>query len=140
MTANTKPNRFELRDVAGHTRIIYDTSGVDGRPHLDYTDQQLHRSYAGKEIGVLPSEIGTLVSVTLEEVPDEHTVTLTLLVPAVNLQDRQATIDTAAILTTQRTGIGGPALVRGALQTYRVLTLRGTASLVAFLGSGFSTR
>ena len=87
-----QPNHFDLQDMAGHTHIIYSTSGVDGRPHLDYTDPRLHRSYAGKEIRVLPSEIGALVSVDLEQVPDLHTITLTLLVPTINLRTTRASL------------------------------------------------
>jgi hypothetical protein len=127
-----QPDLFDLSDAASQIQITYATSGVDGRPHLDYTDRRLQRSYVGAAIRVLRSEIGTLVSVTLEQVPDLHTITLTLLLPAINLQGTRATIGTEAILTTQRTSIGGPALVQGTLQTYRVLRLQGTARLVEF--------
>ncbi len=127
-----QPNIFDLKDAANHVHITYSTSGVDGRAHLGYTDPKLQRSFTGKEIRVLPSEIGALVSVTLDQAPDLHTITLTLLVPAINLQMTRAGISTKAILTTQHTSIGGPALVKGALQTYKVLTLQGTASVVLF--------
>jgi hypothetical protein len=127
-----QPNLFDLKDAANHVHITYSTSGVDGRAHLGYTDPRLNRAFTGKEIRVMPSEIGTLVSVTLDQVPDLHTITLTLLVPAINLGPAQTTFSTKAILTTQHTSIGGPALVKGALQTYQVLTLQGTARVVLF--------
>jgi hypothetical protein len=127
-----QPNLFDLHDAANHTQITYSTSGMDGRPHLNYTDPRLHHSFSGKEIRVVPSEIGTQVSVTLEQVPDLHTITLTLLVPAINMRTAHATLSTNAIFTTQHTSIGGPALVKGVLQTYQVLTLQGTARVVVF--------
>jgi hypothetical protein len=127
-----QPNLFDLKDAAHHVHITFSTSGIDGRAHLRYSDPRLNRAFTGKEIRTVPSEIGTLVSVTLEQVPDLHTLTLTLLVPAINLKSAQTGFSTKAILTTQHTSIGGPSLVKGALQTYQVLTLQGTARVVLF--------
>ena len=47
--------------------------------------------------------------VTLEVVADSRTVTLTLVVPAINLgQETEIQFTTAAIETTNHTTIGGP--------------------------------
>jgi hypothetical protein len=74
-----------------------------------------------------------LITVTLEVIPDLHTLTLTLLVPQINLDEgNESSFSTQAILTTHRTSIGGPNLVKGPLQTYEVVALEGTARLVAF--------
>jgi hypothetical protein len=75
-----------------------------------------------------------LITVTLEVVPDLHTLSLTLLVPQINLGDAGAAsaFSTLAIMTTHLTSIGGPDLVRGPLQTYEEVTLSGMARLVEF--------
>ncbi|MBC6420508.1 MAG: hypothetical protein GDA43_12725 [Hormoscilla sp. SP5CHS1] len=69
---------------------------------------------------------------TIEQIPDLRIVILTLIVPAVNLPTnrRQIPIKTIAIETTNATSIGGPALVKGPLQTYQILELEGTARFV----------
>ena len=60
-------------------------------------------------------------------------LTVSLLVPQINLNDGdESPLSTPAILTTHRTSIGGPGLVEGQVQTYEVVALEGTASLVAF--------
>jgi hypothetical protein len=121
-----QPNHFELTGAG--VRIVYDTNSLAGRPQLTYQDQQ----FTGSAIRVLASEIGQLVTVTVETVPDVRTVTLTLLVPTINTTGAATFFRTRAILTTKRTSIGGPQLVKGALQSYRVLALSGTAQVVAF--------
>lgn len=60
-------------------------------------------------------------------------LTVSLLVPQINLNEGdESPLSTPAILTTHRTSIGGPGLVEGQVQTYEVVALEGTASLVAF--------
>ena len=57
-----------------------------------------------------------------------------LVLPTVNLDDsKTAKIRTFAVLATHRTSVGGPDLVDGQLQTYKTVSLRGTASQVALL-------
>ena len=73
-----------------------------------------------------------MVTVTLETVPDLHTITLTLIVPDINLSDCATEFKTIVICTTHKTSIGGPNLIKGALQTYEVIELQGTASSVVF--------
>jgi hypothetical protein len=69
----------------------------------------------------------------LEVVPDLHTLTLSVLIPQINLKGgTQSPLSTFAILTTHLRSIGGPGLVEGPLQTYEVVALEGTASLVEF--------
>lgn len=77
--------------------------------------------------------LGTLVTVTLETVPDLHTVTATLVLPDLGgLSGPVTHFGTFLVLTENRTSIGGPALVTGALQRYTVVKGRGTAQEVAF--------
>jgi hypothetical protein len=71
---------------------------------------------------------GWLLTVMVEAIADAQTVTLTLLLPAVNLTDADAEISTVAIITTHPTSIAGPALVEGPLQYYQMVPLTGTVS------------
>lgn len=73
------------------------------------------------------------VAVTLETVPDLHTVTATLVLPDLGgLSGPVTHFGTFLVLTENRTSIGGPALVTGALQRDTVVKGRGTAQEVAF--------
>lgn len=122
-----EPNTFELG--AYSTRITYATS-LGGQPQLHVENGGQVRDFGGAEIRCAVAEIGSLVSVTLESIPDLHVVTMTLVIPAVNLHDDEASFETHAIFTTHRTSIGGPALVQGPLHTYEVRALRGVARFV----------
>ncbi len=127
-----EPNLFDLRGKFTH--INYSTTSIAGIPQLSYRKLGTTLNFSGDEIRVVETEIGKLVTVTIEAVPDLQTVTLTLLIPTINLpkEDTEISIDTKAIITTERTSIGGPSLVIGQLQTYRIFSLRGTASFVFF--------
>lgn len=121
-------NHYELE--SGTIRISYSATSIAGVPILSYQDGQNQRSFRGDEIQKSDSELGTQVTVTLEAVPDLHTVTLTLLLPMVNLRGQAAEVDAVAIRTTHRTSIAGPRLVNGALQSYEPLRLCGQASAI----------
>ncbi len=135
MTAGTsrhprEPNTFEFG--AYSTRITYATTSISGQPLLHVENGGQTRDFAGAEIRRAVTEIGSLVSVTLESIPDLHVVTMTLVVPAVNLHDDEAPFNTHAIFTTHRTSIGGPALVQGPLHTYEVRAFRGVARFLVY--------
>lgn len=128
---STQPNLFEL--AGEYTQITYSTTSITGQPQFNYQDQQRDVNVAGDDIRSLETEIGTLVTVTLEVIPDLHTLTVTLLVPQINLDvGNEGPLSTLTVLTTHRTSIGGPGLVEGQLQTYESVALEGTARLVAF--------
>jgi hypothetical protein len=126
----TEPNLYELNGA--ETQITYSTSSISGQPLFHYKDARHDVNVSGTEIRTQKSEIGRLITATIEQVPDLQTVTVTLLLPTINLEGTFISFRTKAILTTQRTSIGGPKLVKGALQSYRVLSLRGKARLVDF--------
>ncbi|MGI9000324.1 MAG: hypothetical protein ACR2GH_01520 [Pseudonocardia sp.] len=126
-----EPNSYEL-SCDGVT-LNYSTSSFDGSPRLSFRDAERDLNFSGAEIGTRATDLGTEVTVTLEVVFDARTVTLTLLVPAINLGEAQEVeFATVAIETTNLTTIGGPALITGPLQTYRVIELTGTAKSVQF--------
>lgn len=105
------------------------------REFLDYRDEQRELTFSGEkgEIDSLESKIGKLITVRLED-SDSHTLTLTLLLPKINLRRQESSaatpensFETLAIKTKHLTSIGGPALIQGPLQTYEVLLLQGVA-------------
>ncbi|CCF84894.1 hypothetical protein [Nitrolancea hollandica] len=134
-SAAEEPHLFELQGI--DTEITYSTSSFAGPPQLSYrgpglsTGQQLERSFSGDEIRVREQEIGRLVTVTLEAIPDADTLTLTLLVPAFRLDGTESPCSTVAILTTHRGSIA-PQTLMGQLQSFQALELTGTASRVFF--------
>ena len=128
-----EPNLFVLQGVEQKYRdvnITYSTTGFIGQPILNYEDSNGTRSFIGDEIRTQETEIGTTVTVTLEAVPDLRVVTLTLLVPEINLDGSPREFETIAIRTTHKTTIGGPGLIKGAVQSYEVIDLNGTARCV----------
>jgi hypothetical protein len=89
--------------------------------------------FQGDEIHQIDTEIGQQVTVIIEQISDLRTVTFTLLLPTINLDERESRFfRTIGIITTHRTSIGGPDPVKGTLQTYRLKELKGTAQLVDF--------
>jgi hypothetical protein len=129
MTDLKEPNRYELsRD---DIELTYSTTSIDGSARFSFRDAGRKFDFSGEQIRTRATDLGTEMTVTLENIPDAQTVTLTLLVPAINLgQKRESQFDTAAIETTNHTTIAGPKLVTGPLQTYRVIELHGTAKIV----------
>jgi hypothetical protein len=128
-TATRQANLFELK--CDSVSIPYSTSSFAGPPQLSYTGPEGTLSFSGNEIETLPSAIGTEVTVTLDLVPDLHTIALTLLLAAFNLPaDGDTEFDTLAIKTTHLDTIAGPP--QGASQTYEAVALHGTARSVDF--------
>ncbi|MCB0189579.1 MAG: hypothetical protein KDE31_35145 [Caldilineaceae bacterium] len=79
-------NQFALRSEK--VEVFYDTTSVSGQPLFSYRDDCFDRSFKGKEIRAEEAEVGHLITVTLEVVSDERTVTFTLIVPTVNLDEQ----------------------------------------------------
>ncbi len=130
VTASVQPNHFVITGAG--IKITYSTTSLNGLPLLTYKDQQRNLTFQGDEIRQSDTEIGQQITVTIDEIPDLQTVTFTLLLPDINLDEPEVHFQTIGILTTGRTSIGGPDLVKGALQTYRLKNLKGTAQLFVF--------
>lgn len=129
-----EPNLFQLKGEK--IQINYQSTGFVGAAQLTYTDDQGSRTFSGDEVRSQESEIGLMVSVTLQLNPDSQIVILSLLVPSIKLGEQPAKIKTLAIKTTKRSGF--LALQPGALQSYSTIPLEGTASLVDFLAPASS--
>jgi hypothetical protein len=127
-TITQTANLFELR---GDVRVTYSTTSFTGKAQLTYSGPEGKLSFTGDEIRSASTALGTEVTVVLDSAPDLHTITFTLLLPAIKLgSDREAKFQTVAIKTTNHTTIAGPPV--GPEQTYETLELRGVAQSVAF--------
>jgi hypothetical protein len=128
-TATKQANLFEL-SCAG-IDVTYSTSSFAGPPQFSYSGPEGELSFSGDEIETLSSALGTEVTVTLDSVPDLHTITLTLLLPSFKLPaSGESAFDTLAIKTTHLTTIAGPP--EGPGEMYEAIALHGVAKSVDF--------
>jgi hypothetical protein len=128
-----EPNQFVLQGIGHHhrdTHISYSTTSITGKPIFNYKDSKGAHNFTGDGIRTQNTEIGMMVTVLLEAVPDFHVITLTLLVPTINLDGSARKFKTIAIQTTSKDTIAGESLVKGAVQSYEVIDLQGTANSV----------
>jgi hypothetical protein len=125
-----EPNQYELS--GGDLSIQYSTTSAAGVPLFSFQHRGVRKSYRGDVIREVSTEIGRLVTVTVDQVADLHTITLTLLVPGMNLDCNDGSMQTFALFTTSLTSIGGPRLVRGQLTRYERIELAGRAQLVVY--------
>ena len=128
-----EPNKFDLHGIGYmcmDTQISYTTTSLTGKPTFNYTDLKGTHNFTGDGIRTQKTEIGMLVTVLLEAVPDFHAMTLTLLVPTINLDGSARKFKTIAIQTTSKDTIAGESLVKGTVQSYEVVDFQGTANSV----------
>ena len=113
-------------------QVTFSSTSITGQPQLSYRDYNLHLNFVGEEIDILDTQIGQLITVTLETIPDLRTVTFTLILPTVNVMRQSAGIRVSVpgIRTITHTTIAGPGL--GAEKTYAIVNLEGTAQFVEF--------
>ena len=129
MARKATANLFEVS--GGATSITYSTTTITGKPSFHYQDANRDVTVDGPDIRTKRTELGTLVTVDVDVVNDGPTTSVTLLVPTVNLADAtERKLRTVAIVTTSANTIGGPGLVVGQVQSYKSVTLRGTARAV----------
>lgn len=133
MAQVNQPNTFEVKGK--RYSVTYASTSINGEPTLTctYGDSNSH-SFRGKDIRRLDTEIGQQVTVTLKEDADRQKITLTLLIPAINLglDEHEMPFTTSLIITTHHTSLGGPQLVKGALQLYYVEEMKGTARTIHY--------
>ncbi|MFL9455775.1 MULTISPECIES: DUF6174 domain-containing protein [Nostocales] len=125
---SSRANIFKLSGA--FVEVTYSDTSILGGPQLNYRDNNINRTFMGEAIRVRETELGQLITVTLEAVPDLRTVTFTLILPLVKLNTVSETIRirVPSITTTTRTTIAGPGA--GAEKTYKAIDLRGTAQFV----------
>ncbi|WP_225410259.1 hypothetical protein [Stigmatella hybrida] len=123
-TANT----FAVRNR--RISVTFSATSITGEPLLHYRDGQREVSARGDDIRQAETEIGTLVSITLEPDADAGALLFTVLIPRVSLAAALSSqaLSTVGFLTRSRLPPRLPANVQ--LQTYEVEALKGTATFV----------
>jgi hypothetical protein len=122
--ANQSANHFTLSGGGVKGTVV--TAGFAGEAVIDITVD-------GKQATapeLVDTQNGFEVSAVVEQVPDSHTVRLTLLLPHVNLEQKAMRFTGAGILTTARTTIAGESLVDGVVHRYETRSVAGTAEAV----------
>jgi hypothetical protein len=108
-TGAVTPNLFTFMGRQCDVQVVWSTTSITGKPQLSYHDATRDVSATGDEISVERGPLGTLVTITIETVPDLHTVTATLAVPDLGGRSDPITrFRTFVVLTTNRASIGGP--------------------------------
>jgi hypothetical protein len=114
---------FEGKGVSGSV----DTTSITGQPIASVTVDGVE----GSDAVIETWRLGLTATMHLDGSPDLFTRSVTVVVPQVNVDgtDGEA-FEGLAIVVRRRTSIGGPGLVQGAIETYDVRTVNGTASSV----------
>jgi hypothetical protein len=128
MQGFTRANLFELNGNLIH--VTYSSTSILGGPLLSYRDDQRSLSFKGDEIRIQNTELGELITVTLETIPDLKTVLFSILLPVVTVMPQSSgiRIKVPGITTTNPTTIAGPP--PGPQQLYSLVNLRGTAQFI----------
>jgi hypothetical protein len=135
--ANIQPNSFVLRSSDGKTKVDYETSSFIGQPTLNLTQGPSQtvpiRHFAGSQIRIRTTEIGTIVSVTTQVTVDTGSTAFSILIPAITLTaiSDHKTFATEAIVTSH----SGPNSIpsTGVHERYQFIPLSGEASFVVSL-------
>jgi hypothetical protein len=128
VSTDALPARYALK--AGDLEIAFAPAVAGGKARLDYRDADTTVSFTGEDLSSeFSPALGRFVSVVIEHVDDGYVRYLTLLVPEVNRDENglDVPVSTLAVITDHLTSIGGPRLVKGALQRYEVIELEGVA-------------
>ena len=121
-----EPDRYDLTGQG--IQITYSTGNIDGQPQFRYQGSLGNKTLGKAEFRTQQSELGTLVSVTLQPSLGGTLISLTLLVPDINMAGQsQQPIETLAIQTTSA---GPDTITQEARQSYQVFQLQGTAQFV----------
>jgi hypothetical protein len=128
MEGFTRANLFELSGDG--IQVSFSSTSILGGPILSYRDPQRSLSFQGNDIRSQETELGELITVTLETIPDLRTVTFTLILPIVTVmrQSSGTYIRVPGVTTTNPTTIAGPP--PGPQKLYAVVTLQGTAQFI----------
>ena len=78
-----KPNQYQL--MSNEIQITYTLSNDNGQPELSYQGTHGSLTFTGNDIRTEETLLGTLITVFLVRTVDTGSVTLTLLLPGVNL-------------------------------------------------------
>ncbi|MDH4275886.1 MAG: hypothetical protein OEW08_12695 [Gammaproteobacteria bacterium] len=120
------PNRYELS--GDHTYLRFELPPLVKDAQLVVQRKKDHYAFSGDQIRAQETEIGTLVTVTLNTIPDLRTDTLSFLLPRINMNTDTVWFRSELVWTQHNTTIAGPDLVQGPVQVYRADRLFGRAT------------
>lgn len=122
------PNLFEF--VYDDTRITYSPAAFGHEPRLSYAGPMGRHSFSGDEIQSFDSARGLEVTVCLDRVSHLRTITLTVFVPDMVLEDTtEQSFRTVGIHATHRRGLTG---APGLTLSSEPLEFDGLARLIEF--------
>src|ERR1051326_2838671 len=112
---NIQPNEYTLHGY--NVKISFLSSGFQNQPSFAFEDGQKTLKFRGNDVRILETEIGTLVSVTLELTVDVGSTSYSVLIPSINLGDpaTERNFQTVGIKTVHKTPLVPSA---GVLETY----------------------
>ena len=124
-----EPNQFEL--LGRGISVSFSRTSITGDPLFRYQDACREVNARGDDIRQVETEIGTLVTVTLEPDADAGSLLFTVLIPRARLEGvgSELRISTEGILTRSRFPFS-PVPSDDQLQEYRTVTMKGQASFV----------
>ena len=129
MESLSQANTFELSGKSIH--VSYSSTSFTGVPTFSYRDNRLSRSFSGEEIHLQDTEVGQLVTVTLEAIADGDRVTFSLALPTVTLRrDAAIRIKVPGLTVTNPSTIAGPP--PGPQKLYSIVNMKGTAQFFEF--------
>ena len=79
-----QPNQFDVQGDG--VTISYSTSSLAGEPLFNYQDSERTVNRSGDEIRTEETEIATLVTIDVEQIPEAREVTATLFLPRMVVQ------------------------------------------------------
>ncbi len=129
------PTLFELTHE--DTKIVYSPGALDGLPELHYAGPMGKYSFSGDEIQTHNSARGLEISVTLDRVSHLRTITLTVFLPDLDLEDMTSELSfhTVGIHSTRRRAMVASARV-GEPLTCEPLEFEGLARNIEYQASG----
>jgi hypothetical protein len=121
-----KPNFYNVE--GGGIQVTYSTTSIKGTPVFTYHDASGVKEFSGEQIKVAQTDIGTLVTVTLQILVDRGSTTFSLLLPLINLTSPAGAHITVEGITTLNKFQNFP--VPGQAQSYTVTEMQGIATIV----------
>ncbi len=134
LAAPTTPNLYQLQGRGVH--VTYSSTSLTGEPRLIYTTATQTTTYRGADVREERTGLGLLVTVTTAFHPDINFTTFSVMIPDINLQTGPESFATIALTTTHSTPFISPSNLKGPVQTYQTLAMRGKASLVYYIAPG----
>jgi hypothetical protein len=118
------PKQYNLSGI-GMSVSISETSAGDFS--INYEADSCKKTFTNDEIIKESSKIGTMLTALLDQVPDKHDISLTIVLPDFNKSEnrRSVQINTIAVLTYHQTNFIG--YIEGQVQRYETVGLNGNA-------------